>query len=352
MGRRSSTYLQRFQIKPLAPSCTRQVLGMGWRQPRDAEMHKRRNFLLGPVSATFPKVGAAKDRTAWRTGQLAVPGGNVVWRTYGDGSGLPLIMVHGGPTPLGAKLFEINYSLGDERRLITWDQLDTGLSDKPRNSANWRIARFADELELVRQKHAPGPVHVRGTSLGAVIVMEWMTTREPKNVVSLVLDCPALDRERVRVAQHAAQDRLSAPSAAAFREFSRTGQITPAVAAAMDEYTREVILRRPPPGSPAYAPPDSEMARGLGPDLGARDRASLLRNLTQPVLFVRGEHDWVRDEDVRAYAALCRDAEVVTIADAGHLMFADNPRAYQAAVRQFLRRVDKTWRAREVSAEG
>ena len=301
----------------------------------------RRTFVLSaPAVASATGVSAAAP-PAWRTGRLAVPGGEVLWRMFGGGPGLPFIMVHGGPTRLGSKLLEYDYPLGDERRLITWDQLDTGGSDKPRNPKNWRLARFVEELERVRQALAPGPVHVGGASTGSGIVMEWMITHRPRDVKSLVLMCPTLDM-RVPVARQAAQQRLSPASAAAFREFNRTGRSTPEVEAAQAEYRRIFIMRRPPPGidladNDMY---DMEIIRALTPDLAGRDRAKPLRDLTQPVLFVRGEHDWVRDEDVRAYAALCRDAEIATIPDAAHLAFIDNPTAYHAVVRRFFRKVE------------
>ncbi len=293
---------------------------------------------LAPVVPGFAVPPAASELPPWITGKIAVPGGDVTWRTFGGGKGLPLLMVHGGPGPLGSKLLQFEHVLGDERQLITWDQLDTGDSDQPRDPANWRLERFVRELEIVRNRFAPGPVHVMGGSTGSSIIMEWMITHKPENVASLILMCPTLDR-RVLEARRAAQQGLSAASAAALADFERTGQFRPDTARALAEYSRTFILRHPPPGV-RDDQPDFEIIRALTPDLASRDRATPLRDLSQPVLFARGAFDWVRDEDVRAYAAMCRDAEVVTIPDAAHLAFLDNPAAWHKAVRAFLRRVE------------
>ena len=249
--------------------------------------------------------------------------------------------MHGGPSGADSKPTEMMAALGDERRLTAWDQLDCGQSDRPNDPANWRLARFVDEMDIVRNKLAPGPVHVIGGSWGSTLAMEWLVTKRPANVVSVIFMCPTLDIGRADASRRAAQMRLSPPSKQAFEDLARGGNFAnPALAAANAEYQRTFIIRHPPPGL-AIGPPDPAMLRALGVDMRNWSRVSELAKLTQPVLFIRGEYHDITAEDVAAYAAARPGSEVATIPDAAHLAFVDNPEGTNQVVRRFLNRAER-----------
>ena len=306
-------------------------------------MVTRRQFGLSVVGLAACATSRARTQqpAAWETGRIAVPGGNVFWRAYGKGSRVPLLAVHGGPSGADSKPTEMMAALGDERRLTAWDQLDCGQSDRPNDPANWRLARFVEEMDIVRNKLAPGPVHVIGGSWGSTLAMEWLVTKRPANVVSVVFMCPTLDTGRAEASRRAAQMRLSPPSRQAFEDLARGGNFAnPALAAANAEYQRTFIIRRPPAGL-AIGPPDPAMLRALGVDMRNWSRVSDLAKLTQPVLFIRGEDDYITAEDVAAYAAARPGSEVATIPDAAHLAFVDNPEGTNQGPRRFLNSADR-----------
>jgi proline iminopeptidase len=298
----------------------------------------RRQFgvtMLGLTSGATARVGALQA-AIWKTGKIAVPGGNVLWRTYGHGTKLPLLMVHGGPVGASSKPYEMMSGLGNERRLVTWDQLDCGEADHPNDPSNWRLARFVEEMDAVRNTLTPGPVHVLGASWGSTVMMEWLVIKRPTHVASVIFMCPNLDEARNKASTRNAQGRLSAASKHAFENLDRTGDLTnPALAQANTEYQRTFIVHRPPPGF-ASGPPNPAMRRALEVELRDWSRVADLAKLTPPVLFVRGEDDFVTAEDVAAYAAARPGSEVATIPDAAHVVFADNPESTLNVVRRFL----------------
>ena len=128
-------------------------------------------------------------------GLVPVPGGRVHWRRFGGGSGLPVLMVHGGPG-LTSRYLDRLAGLADERPVFTWDQLECGRSDRPHDRALWVLERFVDELDAVRNALTPGPVHVLGHSWGATLAIEWLVARRPVNVASVVFASPCLDTPR------------------------------------------------------------------------------------------------------------------------------------------------------------
>jgi L-proline amide hydrolase len=307
-------------------------------------MLTRRQFGLsvaGVVGCAASRRVSTLQPSAWETGRIAVPGGNVFWRAYGKGPKLPLLAVHGGPSGADSKPTEMMSSLGDERRLASWDQLDCGQSDRPNDPANWRLARFVDEMDIVRNKLNPGSVHVLGGSWGSTLAMEWLVTKRPTNVASVIFMCPTLDTARAEASRRAAQMRLSPPSRRAFEDAARTGNFdSPAIAAANAEYQRTFIIRRPPLGL-AIGPPDPAMLRALGADMRNWSRVPDLAKLTQPVLFIRGEYDYITAEDVAVYAAAAPHSQVATIPDAAHLAFVDNPKGTTDVLRRFLNRAER-----------
>src|SRR5262249_49549050 len=84
--------------------------------------------------------------------------------TYSAGKGgEALFLLNGGPgipcdylrDPL-LPLVEAGY------RVVTYDQLGTGESDKPKDKSLWTIGRYVEEVETVRQTLGLGRIHLLG----------------------------------------------------------------------------------------------------------------------------------------------------------------------------------------------
>jgi proline iminopeptidase len=290
-------------------------------------------------------------------GTIAVPGGNVSWRCFGGGGRLPLLVVHGGPG-LTSSYLEPFSALGDERPVFTWDQLECGRSDRPNDRDLWTLERFVEELDLVRAALVPGPVHVLGHSWGTTLAMEWLATRCPSDVVSVIFASPCLSVPRWIKDTRALVARLSPEGRAAVAEAERTGEYHSAayLGVAWGEWLSAHIVRQLPPeaievlvGSLAEANANLEILEYMwGPSdftvtgtLKDYDRTASLQALIMPVLFHCGEFDEALPETVREHAAMTPRAEVVVIPGAGHLTMIDAPVAANRAIREFLSRVEE-----------
>jgi len=92
--------------------------------------------------------------------------GHETWyRSIGDGLGVPLLCLHGGPgsTHVGLTALE---PLADERRVVLYDQLGSGNSSKPSDPSLWTVELFVAELAEVRAVLGLDRVHLLGHSLG------------------------------------------------------------------------------------------------------------------------------------------------------------------------------------------
>jgi proline iminopeptidase len=71
-------------------------------------------------------------------------------------------------------------------RVVWYDQLGCGKSEKPRSYRDYTIERSADEAEAVRQRIRLGRVHLWGYSYGGSLVHQTII-RHPKGFLSLVV---------------------------------------------------------------------------------------------------------------------------------------------------------------------
>lgn len=313
----------------------------------------RRQMILGSAMAALSACAKPSPPKA-SEGRIAVPGGMVVWRRFGDGPKTPLILIHGGPGFPSDYLQPFD-ALGDERPVYVWDQLGCGRSDRPSDTSLWSVERFVQEFDTVRAEVAPGPVHVLGHSWGSMLAMEWLVTRKPKDVKSVIFAGECLSVPRYIEDANALIKTLSPESQAAIADAERTGNYdTPAYQAAMyGDWAPRYLVRKATPdnndllkraletqGAEAYAHmwgPSEFKCTGV---LKTFDRTKDLPSLRLPVLFHSGEFDECRPETAREHAAMTPGAEHTIIPGAAHLTMIDAPRECNDAVRKFLARVE------------
>jgi len=120
-----------------------------------------------------------------REGFVEVPAGRVWYGIAGEGNGVPLLTLHGGPGA-GHDYLEPLEGLGNERPVVFYDQLGCGKSEIPDDERLWRVERFVEEVGAVRKALGLERVHLLGQSWGGMLAIEYALTRPP-GVVSLVL---------------------------------------------------------------------------------------------------------------------------------------------------------------------
>ncbi|WP_277794423.1 proline iminopeptidase-family hydrolase [Caulobacter endophyticus] len=345
-------------------------------------MIDRRGLLGGLAAAGTTVVAAGAAHRAWaqaaraaspgfprpdRELRLPAPGGRVYARINGDldaaiaGTGKPpIVMVHGGPGGTHAGFLDA-LALADERAVILYDQLDSGLSDHPMDAANWTVSRFVDELEAVREGLKVPRWHVLGHSWGGTVALEY-GARRPPALASLMLASPLVStRSWIADANllrgdlpGAVQDQLTrceqTPSSPPDKAFSA------ACDAATNAFYAAFLTREPPSAAHrAYRPAGD---RGFNPvlyktmwgatefsatgTLKAYDGEPLLDRLDGPrTLFMVGQYDEARPATAIAFSRRASGSELAVVPGAGHATFTDRPEETVAVLRQWLRRMDR-----------
>jgi len=122
----------------------------------------------------------------FRDGFLRVLGYHIYYKSFGNPSKGTVLCLHGGP---GIDHWtEIN--MGDLAplgyRVVWYDQLGCGRSEKPRSYRNYTIERSADEAEAVRRGLHLGRVHLWGHSYGGCLALQTILDH-PRGFLSLVV---------------------------------------------------------------------------------------------------------------------------------------------------------------------
>lgn len=305
-----------------------------------------------PACTTLPAAPAlAPDR------ELMVPveGGRIHVRVNGplDGPRAPLLMAHGGPGG-SHSVFLPALPLADERAVILYDQLDSGLSDRPGDPANWTVPRFVSEVDSIREALSLDRLHLLGHSWGATVALEYAAAR-PAGLSSLVLQGPLIstpvwseDAARLRAMLpapvQAVLDRCEGASAPPAAECE---------AATNAFYDRFWRLRPPPPAFAAYETAHNQaLSRKVyetmwGPNefratgtLKDYDGEPLLAKIAAPTLFLIGDSDEILPETALRFAGQVAGGEVETIQNAAHRIQTDRTDAYNDALRRWMRRFD------------
>ena len=122
-----------------------------------------------------------------RTGYLPFRGCKTWYEVAGDlRSGVPLVLLHGGPGIPGNSYSRLMTQLADKRAVIRYDQLGCGRSDRPDDPSLWTVRIFVEELDALREALGLERIHLLGHSWGGMLAIEYLLTK-PSGVQSLVL---------------------------------------------------------------------------------------------------------------------------------------------------------------------
>ncbi len=325
-------------------------------------MHlSRRALLAAGAAGLLARPAFARDASyprPTREAMLPVPGGCVYVRVNGDlrGPRAPLVLIHGGPGGTHTSLLDA-LALADERAVILYDQLDSGRSEWPQAAANWRVARFVDELEAVRVGLNVPHWHVCGLSWGGTIALEY-AARRPAALAGVVLGGPLIATGAWLA--DAAALRAALPAAARDTLVACEGDTPPSAAAcdrATDVFYRHYNRREDAPaalrdaarviGNRGFNQRLYETMWGKSEfvatgTLRDYDGTPLLARLDGArTLFMVGQYDEARPVTAAGFAArVPGGAEVAVIPGAAHGTLSDRPVETVGILRGWLARHD------------
>ena len=288
---------------------------------------------------------------------IRVPGGKIYVRVNGNlRSGKPpIVFLHGGPG--SSHWYFLNATaLADERAVILYDQLDSGLSDHPDDPTNWHVNRFVEELDCVASALDVDRWHVLGTSWGAAVALEYAVST-PERMSSLILSSPAISTNLwLRDCNRLIEEMPASVREVLQSDFTLDDVGTTPVSDAIDVYhwahvqrldapreVKQYQLKMPETFNPNVYNfmwgPEEFLATGVLRDYDATEMLQFIDG--RRTLFLAGEDDEARPSTVASFAAIA-NGTFREILEAAHLIMNDNPDASLAVLRSWLAQMDET----------
>lgn len=285
-------------------------------------------------------------------GFIDVPGGPVWYRIVGNGDGLPLLNLHGGPggTSCGNALIE---PLGDERPVIRYDQLGSGRSGRPDDLSLWTVERFVEELHVIRQSLGLERFHLRGHSWGAALAGAYVLEKGTEGIASVTFSSPLLSTPMWVADANELREDLPADVQATLTKHEEAGTTdSEAYKKASDvfyerhvrrgEAIETVDCKDAPSNRVIYRymwGPTEFHATGTLVDFDLTDR---LHEIDVPVLFITGEFDEARPTTVARFQQRVPGSQFIVIKGVAHASVSRAPEVYRQALEKFLDWVEGT----------
>lgn len=280
---------------------------------------------------------------------LPVEGGRIWYKITGAGSKTPVILIHGGPgfSSCYLKPFE---DIGDDRKVVRYDQLGGGKSDKCIDTTLFTIRHFVGELESLRKYLDVEQVYLLGHSWGTIVAIEYYRQYN-LHVRGLVLAGAALDIPAWEKNARELVTTLSESSQAAIRVREAEQKYdAPDYQKALEEFYGKYVYR-----NPVLTELDSMFQTAnvaiynymQGPSeftitgiLKSYDATSFLPKIKVPTLYTVGEFDEANPKLVKKFADITPGSKYAILLGAGHQTTWDARDENVRVVRDFLNQLD------------
>jgi proline iminopeptidase len=285
------------------------------------------------------------------TGTIPVPGGSVRYWIYGEG-GIPLLCLHGGPG-MAHDYLDTLADLADRQRVIFYDQLGCGESDRPDDPGLWTVERSVVEVAAVVGALGLERFHLFGNSWGGWLALQYTLDRRP-DLASLTISSSPPSVPRVVSEMAILRKQLPPDVEAVITDHENRGVFNcPEYTAAILVFYKRHLCRLDP------WPPSVERSLGdafgagpyltmwgpseFGPVTGVLDGWDVTERLSEldmPVLLTVGRHDEMWPSHMEDMRGRIPDAELVVFEDSSHMAFVEERATYMATMNRFLDRVE------------
>jgi proline iminopeptidase len=260
-----------------------------------------------------------------------------------SGNGAPLVLCHGGPG-LWDYFDAVAALLGGYARIIRWDQRGCGRSQR---RGPYTVARFVADLEAIRQQIGAPQIGLLGHSWGAMLALRYALDHPDRVSRLIYVSGTGIDPEETwrptfhdNISQYVGTDaaRLAElhdreRTPAEDREYTilqwSADFVEPATA-------RQHAERMATPWFRANLECANTINTEVWNDLRDQEMAARCGGLTFPVLIIDGARDRRPRWAVDSLAQALPNVQRVSLADAGHMLWAEDPEGFRRAVARFL----------------
>ncbi|MEH2388671.1 MAG: proline iminopeptidase-family hydrolase [Nostoc sp.] len=258
-----------------------------------------------------------------------------------DSKKLPLLCLHGGPGVPHDYLEPLEAMAATGRRVIFYDQLGCGNSDRPTDPSLYSIDLFKEELFAVRSALDLDQIHLFGQSWGGCLALEHALS-QPTGLVSLVLaSTPSSIRQFVTEAYSLMNDLPIEVQQIISKHEGNGSTQDPEYKQAMEVFNHSFLCRIDPWPScltTAYSKVGTEF-RGAGKIIDLNIEARL-NEIIVPTLLLSGRYDEVTPACVKTVHQGISGSEWVLFENSSHMPHLEETERFLQVLGEFLNRVE------------
>ncbi|MBK6380018.1 MAG: proline iminopeptidase-family hydrolase [Chitinophagaceae bacterium] len=283
---------------------------------------------------------------------------NVWTKRIGNNPKIKLLLLNGGP---GAshEYFECfeNFLLPENVELIYYDQLGCGLSDNPKDTTMWDLARFVEEVEQVRKalNLNKDNFYLLGHSWGGILAMQYALKYQDnlKGLIisNMMMSCPAYGKyaQEVLAPQFDPKVLDTIRQIEARKDFQNPKYME----LLMPNFYAKHICRLPLDQWPEplnrglskmnqslYVTMQGPSEFGIGGNLINWDVTKELPKIKTPTLTIGGKHDTMDPEHMKWVSTQVQNGRSITCPNGSHMSMYDDQKNYFPGLIQFIKDVD------------
>ena len=285
--------------------------------------------------------------TSAKSGFVEVNGFKLFFKTFGTG-GEVLLCLHGGPGATHQYLLSLG-ELGDDKlKVVMYDQLGVGESEKPKDTSLFTIEYGVEEVEGFRMAMDLGKVNLFGSSYGGALALQY-ALKYQRNIKKLIIagglaSTPETVAEMNRLKTTLpkdVQDTLGKYEA-------RYAFLHPEYLKAVEVFYRNFVCRLPhwpdevtrafnDMSIPVYWTMNGPNEFTIIGNLKDWDITARLPEIKVPTLVTVGRYDEVTPRVAETIHKGITGSKFVVFEKSGHLTMWDEKEDYLKTIREFIR---------------
>ena len=270
-------------------------------------------------------------------------------RAYSIGAGdNVLLLIHGGPGVPSNYLQDAHAVFAEYGyRVVTWDQLGCGKSDKIKNDDLLNLERFVQEVEVVRDFLKLGKVHLLGKSWGGILGIEYCLQYQ-ENLKSLIITNSTPSVPRMEEGFNRLKAALGSETVSMMSKRETEGSTEhPEYKAAITLLLYRHICRMEHWPEALQSSCDTIINPVLNKIFGPQlfkcngtlknwDRVKDLHEIKVPTLIIHGEHDEIVPECATLMHKEIPHSKLAIFQNCSHMPLYENPSLYRKTLKNFL----------------
>jgi proline iminopeptidase len=275
-----------------------------------------------------------------------VNGFKLFYRVFGNGENV-LLCLHGGPGAMHDYLLPLG-ELGDDRvKVVLYDQLGCGKSERPQEKSHYTIEYSVEEVEGVRQALKLGKINLFGNSYGGALALQY-ALKYQRNIKKLIISSGLASVRETVAEMRRLKTRLPKEIQDTLAKYEATEDYqNPEYLKAVDVFYRNFLCRLP-----EWPEELARTMNGLSTDvywtmngpneftitgnLRDWDITARLPEIHIPTLITVGRYDEVTPKVAETIHRGIPGSKLVLFEKSAHVAMLEERERYLSAVRKFI----------------